>query len=143
MIFKEKKIMKIRYLLSVTVLTLLAGAAFAGLAQPAPVTVDLVNMFANGDQLTARTSAGDVTFIGCGTRSIDDGTGNPFRFGFCQASDADGNEITCFTENGNLLDEMSANNDYAFITFGWQDDGGGGAECIRVGFSTQSFYLPE
>jgi hypothetical protein len=141
--FKEKKIMKIRYLLSVTVLTLLAGAAFAGLAQPAPVTVDLVNMFANGDQLTARTSANDTEFIGCGTRNIDDGTGNPFRFGFCQASDADGDEITCFTERDSLLDEMRANTDYAFITFGWQDDGFGGAECIRVGFSTQSFYLPE
>jgi hypothetical protein len=130
-------------ILSVTILALLAGFAFAGLVAPVPVDVDLDNMFAFGDQFTARTSAGDTQFIGCGTRSIDDGTGNPFRFGFCQASDADGDEVTCFTENANLLDEMRANNDYAFITFGWQDDGGGGAECIRVGFSTQSFYLPK
>jgi hypothetical protein len=143
MIFKEKKIMKIRYLLSITVLTLLAGAAYAGLSRPAPVVVDLVNMSANGDQLSARTSADDVTFIGCGTRSFDDGTGNEFRFGFCQAGDADGIEVTCFTQNAVLLDEMRASNDYAWITFGWQDDGGGGLDCIRVGFSTQSFYLPE
>ncbi len=120
--------MKIRHLISTTVLMLLAAFAYAGLVQPAPVEVDLDNMFAFGDQFTARTSAGDTQFIGCGTRSIDDGTGNPFRFGFCQASDADGDEVTCFTENANLLDEMRANNDYAFITFGWQDDGSGGAE---------------
>ena len=33
-----------------------------GLTQPAPVDVDLVNFFAQGDQLTARTSAGDTEF---------------------------------------------------------------------------------
>ena len=43
---------------------------------------------------------------------------------------------------GDNIDEVRANTDYAFITFNWQDDGFGGAECIRVGFSTQSFYLP-
>jgi len=135
--------MKIEHLLSITVLVMLAGIAYGGLVQPAPVSVDLVNRTALGDQLTARTSAGNTEFIGCGTRNFDDGTGNAFRFGFCQASDADGDEITCFTENDNLIDEMRANNDYAWITFSWQDDGFGGADCTRVGFSTQSFYLPE
>jgi len=135
--------MKIKHLVSIVVATLLAGVAFAGLVQPALVTVDLVNMSALGDQFAARTSADDTQLIGCGTRSFDDGTGNAFRFGFCQASDADGDEITCFTQNDVLLDEMRANSDYAFITFNWQDDGFGGAECIRVGFSTQSFYLPK
>jgi len=135
--------MKTRYLSSITVLTLLAGFAYAGFVQPSPVAVDLVNMTALGDQLTARTSAGNTEFIGCGTRHFDDGTGNSFRFGFCQARDADGDEITCFTENDNLIDEMRANSDYAWITFSWIDDGFGGTECTRVGFSTQSFYLPE
>ena len=134
--------MKTKRLLSITVLTLLAGIAYAGLVQPALVSVDLVNMSAQGDQYTARTSDGDTELIGCGTRSFDDGTGNAFRFGFCQASDADGDEITCFTENDVLLDEMRVNGDYAFISFNWQDDGFGGAECTHVGFSTQSFYLP-
>lgn len=135
--------MKIKSLISAITLTLLAGFAFAGLVQPAVVEVDFDNMFAQGDQLTARTSAGDTEFIGCGTRSFDDGMGSPFRFGFCQATDAGGDTITCFTQNGALLDEMRASNDYAFISFNWQDDGFGGAECIRVGFSTQSFYLPD
>lgn len=132
-----------RSLISAITLTLLAGFAVAGFVQPAPVDVDLDNLVAVGDQLTARTSAGDTEFIGCGTRSFDDGLGNTFRFGFCQASDADGDEVTCFTQSGALLDEMRANSDYAFITFSWQDDGFGGAECIRVGFSTQSFYLSD
>ena len=135
--------MKIRSLILTITLTLLAGLAVAGLFQPAPVNVDLVAMSALGDQLTARKSAGDTEFIGCGTRSFDDGMGNTFRFGFCQAEDADGDEITCFTQSDALLDEMRANNDYAYITFNWQDDGQGGADCVRVGFSTQSFYLPD
>jgi len=134
--------MKIEHLLSITVLVMLAGIAYGGLVQPAPVSVDLVNMTAQGDQLTARTSSGDTELIGCGLRNFDDGTGNAFRFGFCQATDADGDAITCFTEDDSLIDEMRANSDYSFITFNWQDDGFGGTECTRVGFSTQSLYLP-
>lgn len=132
-----------KHILSATILTLVASFAFAGLVQPAPVDVDLDNSFAQGDQLTARTSTGDTEFIGCGTRVFDDGMGNSFVFGFCQASDADGDEITCFTQSPALLDAMKAIDSYAFITFNWDDDGFGGAECIRVGFSTQSFYLPD
>ena len=134
--------MKKRCLLSVAGLTLMAGLASAGFVQPVPVTVDLVNMTALGDQWTARSADNDLDFIGCGIRNFDDGV-NAFAFGFCQAGDSDGNEITCFTQNANLLQTMGATSDFAFITFNWQDDGGGGAECTRIGFSTQSFYLPD
>ncbi len=134
--------MKIKILLSTAALTLLAGVAFAGLVQPAPVMVDLDNMNAQGDQWTARTANNDVEFIGCGNRVFDDGV-NSFSFGFCQASDSEENQITCFSQNANLLDAMKATSAFAFITFNWRDDGAGGAECIRIGFSTQSFYLPD
>ena len=104
--------------------------------------VDLVNMTANGDQVTARIAKDDFSYIGCGIRVFDDGV-NSFAFGFCQAAaDSEENQITCFTENPNLLQTMGATSDFAFITFSWQDDGFGGAECTRVGYSTQSFYLP-
>jgi len=136
--------MKIRHLITTTtILTLLAGVAFAGLKQPAPVEVDLVNMFAFGDQVSARNAKDDVSFIGCGIRVFDDGVFPPFAFGFCQAGDSEENQIVCFTESPNLLNAMGAENDFSFITFSWQDDGFGGAECTRVGFSTQSFYLPK
>jgi hypothetical protein len=134
--------MKIKYMVSAAVLVLLAGIAKGGFVLPVPVDVNLVNMTAIGDQWAARSSANDIEFIGCGTRHFDDGSGNSFRFGFCQAQDADGDSITCFTQLDTLMDEMRMNNDFAFITFNWQDDGSGGAECIRVGFSSQSFYLP-
>ncbi len=134
--------MKIRYVLSITVLTLLAAVASAGLKQPAVVTIDFNSMTAFGDQVTARIAADDVSFIGCGVRVFDDGV-NPFSFGFCQAGVIEDGEIVCFTLNPNLLNEIKAISAYAFITFSWQDDGFGGAECIRVGFSTQSFYLPK
>jgi len=76
--------MKIRNLLSITALTLIAGVAFAGLVQPAAVVVDVDNGTAQGDQWTARISKNDVEFIGCGIRLFDTGMGS-FEFGFCQA----------------------------------------------------------
>lgn len=135
--------MKIRHALAASALTIMASVAYAGLTQPAPVDVDLAGFFAQGDQLTARTSAGDTQFIGCGSRTTDDGLGFTFQFGFCQAEDADGDRIICTTQNPFLIEAMRSTSDYAYITFSWQDDGFGGAECIRVGHSTQSFYLPK
>ena len=134
--------MKMGYLLSIAVMTLLAAVASAGFKQAAPVAVDFVGMSAFGDQVTARIAADDVSFIGCGIRVTDDGVNPPFSFGFCQAGDSEGNEITCFTQNPNLLETLRANSDFAFITFNWQDGGFGGTECTRIGFSTQSFYMP-
>jgi hypothetical protein len=66
-----------------------------------------------------------------------------FQFGLCQATDSDGVRAVCFTENPKLLDTMKTISDFAFISFSWQDDGNGGAECTRVGTSTQSFYDPD
>jgi hypothetical protein len=133
--------MRIRNLLSIAALLLIAGGAYAGLSQPTEVVINFDNMFAQGDQNAARTAKDDVSFIGCGIRVLDDGV-NSFAFGFCQAGDSEDNQITCFTENPNLLQTLGAMNDFSFVTFSWQDDGFGEAECTRVGFSTQSFYLP-
>lgn len=134
--------MRIRYLFTTLILTLLAGSGYAGYVQPAPVDVDLDNYFALGDQLTARTSDNEDEFIGCGIRIFDDG-GLGFTFGFCQARDSEGDHIACFTDNADLLEVMRSTSAYAFITFSWEDDGFGGATCTRIGFSTQSFYLPD
>ena len=41
-----------------------------------------------------------------------------------------------------MLDAISGSSDFSFLTFSWEgeeDD----ATCIRIGFSTQSFYLPK
>jgi len=133
--------MKIRMVLSTAALTLLTAAAFAGLTQPAPVIVNLDMMFAQGDQVSARTAKDDVTAIGCGIRTFEEPDFS-IEFGFCQATDSDGVGARCFTENPKLLDTMKTISDFAFISFSWQDDGNGGAECTRVGTSTQSFYDP-
>jgi hypothetical protein len=132
--------MKFKILLTI-VIALFSSAVFAGLHSPAPITIDLDNRIASGDMLTAANSVNSDEFIGCGTRSFDDGLGDPFRFGFCQAQVKGGDSLTCFTFNDALLDEMRASNDFSWITFSWTDDGLGGLTCTRVGFSTQSFYL--
>ena len=132
--------MKTRTIASAVALIFLAATAFAGLSQPAPVTVDMVNMFASGDQLSARTADDDTSYIGCGIRNYNDGIGS-FKFGFCQAADSEGVQLTCFTENASLIDSIEAVSSFAYISFIWRDDGFGGADCIRIGSSTQSFYL--
>ena len=131
--------MKPRHVLFATVMTLLAGAAYAGYYQPFPVDVDLDLSQASGDQYSARADRNKDVLIGCGTRVLDDGVSS-FSFGFCQATDAEGDTITCTTLNPSLVDAMSANNTLAFITFSWDPET---LDCTRVGFSTQSFYIPE
>ena len=117
-----------------------SASALAGFTQPAPVDVDLANGFAGGDQVSARGDKDKDVFIGCGSRTFSSG-GSTFRTGFCQAEDADGDRVLCFTQDPDLLDEMRATSAYSFITFSFVDDGAGGFTCTRVGFSTQSFYL--
>lgn len=122
-----------------------AGAAFAatgalaGKVQPVPVQVDTTTLFAMGDMVTARYSAFENEFIGCGVRKFDDGAGGATAFGFCQAEDRKGNSGFCNTSNEDLLDAIEASADYGFITFSWNEDG----ECTRIGFSNQSQYLPK
>lgn len=118
---------------------LLSSAAYAGLVQPFPVDVDLTNNIANGDTVTARYSGNDVELIGCGIRHISDGVGGIVRFGFCQATDRDEENIICTTQDGGLLDAIFASSDFSFITFSWDENN----QCTRIGFSNQSFYLPK
>ncbi len=131
--------MKIRNLLSITALTLIAGVAFAGLVQPAVVFIDEANMFAQGDMWTARTANNDVEFIGCGIRVFDDGASPPLFFGFCQAQDSAEVLIVCFTESADLVEAIKAISDTSFLTFSWNAS----LECTQIGTSTQSFYLPK
>ena len=133
--------MKTKFAIAVAAMTLMTGVAFGGLTQPAPVMIDFDFKFAQGDMWTARSAPDDVSFIGCGFRNFDDGI-KACSFGFCQAGDSADNQIVCFTQDTDLIDSMRATSDYSFITFNWQGDNDN-AECTRVGFSTQSFYLPD
>lgn len=119
--------------------TLLSTAAFGGSVQPFPVDVDLTNLNASGDMVTARYSENDNEFIGCGIRIIQDGVGGVFSFGFCQAEDRDGVRAFCNSQDAALLDAISSSGDYGFITFSYDEDD----VCTRIGFSNQSFYLPK
>lgn len=124
-----------------------AASASAGQVSPFPVDVDLTNMTAAGDMITARFQDDPDVFIGCGTRTFEFADDTIFESGFCQAEDADGEQITCFTFSEGLINAIGRLADFSFITFSWQevDDGNGGVtlECNRVGSSTQSFYLPD
>jgi hypothetical protein len=130
-----------RQKLLVLALVVSSSTALAGFTQPAPVAVDGADQLASGDMATSRYTKGQ-TFIGCGVRSVVTPTG-VVSFGFCQARDAEGDEIICFTENAELLNVMRATSAFAFIVFAWTEGEEGEAECTRIGFSTQSFYLPK
>ncbi len=60
-------------------------STFAGLSQPADVIVDMENMSAQGDMISARYSKSDFTFIGCGIRRTVVGE-DVFTFGFWEAN---------------------------------------------------------
>ncbi|HEY0659887.1 MAG TPA: hypothetical protein VGD21_00975 [Lysobacter sp.] len=114
----------------------------AGLVQPAVVEVTTNadgsgNAF--GNMVTARFADNDVEFIGCGIRFFDDGAGGTFELGFCQAANSADEAGFCQTTRPDLLEAMKATGDYSFITFAWNPDG----ECRAIGFSTQSFYIPD
>ena len=131
---------KIKQVAMAATLVFLSSWALAGLVQPAPILIILnpdLSGSAQGDMVTARFSDNDVEFIGCGIRTIT-GPGGVFQFGFCQATDADEQAVFCSTQNVDLLDAMKATADYSFLTFAFDADGA----CTRVGFSTQSIYLP-
>ncbi|WDI31106.1 hypothetical protein PUV54_14215 [Hyphococcus flavus] len=121
--------------------TFLASAAVAGLYQPQVVDVDMAGGFAVGDMITARNDKDDTVFVGCGIRSLETSPTETFDFGFCQAADPDGEQVTCFSQNSELLDTIRASADASFVTFNFVDDGAGGFNCTRIGFSNQSFYL--
>lgn len=128
-------------LVTIGILALCSSIALAGKVQSVPVTVT-VNADgsgqASGNMATARASANDVEYIGCGVRKFDDGAGGSTSYGFCQASDAAAVTAFCSTDNAELLDAISNVADYSFVTFSWNADG----MCRMVGVSTQSFYIP-
>lgn len=114
----------------------------AGAVEPRPVEVNLNpdgSGNAQGSMSTARFSDNDVEYIGCGVRIWSQPDGSYMHWGFCQAKAADGTQSICNTEDPEMLDVMKATGDYSFITFEWDADG----NCTYLGFSTQSFYIPE
>ena len=129
--------MNTKFLILFATLMAVAGSLWAGYVQPAPVIIDMDNQFAQGDMLSARNSANDREFIGCGVRAFDDGAGGALYLGFCQAGLVEGESVVCNTDNKALLDGIQHIADSSFVTFSWNENG----ICTRIGSSTQSFYL--
>ncbi len=119
-------------------LALAAGSALAGATNPQPVTIDLDERQAEGAMATARFAGNDVELIGCGVNYFSDGIGGTFVFGFCQAQDANEVYAACFTQNPDLIEAIQSISDFSFIRFNWDEND----DCIRIGNSTQSLYLP-
>ena len=133
--------MQMKQLLTVGVLTLSSTLAMAGKVNVYPVAVTLNadgSGNASGNMASARASANDVEYIGCGVRATENSTGGANFNGFCQAGDATGVTAYCWTQNRELLDVIKNVADYSFVTFSWNVDG----QCRFVGISTQSFYIP-
>lgn len=117
----------------------ISSVLVAGQYSPQPVMVDLVGRTASGDMITARFAPNEHEHIGCGVRVFDDGAGGATWYGFCQASNEKKEEAFCSTDNEALLQAMAATADFSYVTFNWDKEG----RCTRIGFSTQSFYIPK
>ena len=131
--------MDIKKIILAFALTFASTTLYAGFIQPAPVEIDFENRFAGGDMWTARTSDNENSLIGCGSRQIMSGE-EIISFAFCQARVEEGEDggIICNTFDPVLVAAINAIADYSYVTFSWNEDN----ECTRIGFSTQSFYLP-
>lgn len=130
--------MKKTQILAAFAISLLSLSAIAGYLQPAPVIIEMnedLSGTAGGDMVTARYADNDVELIGCGSTKFSGG----FVFGFCQATDAEGNSAFCNTDDAVLLEQMQQTSDYSYVSFSWDSSG----TCTRLRFSTQSFYIPE
>ena len=117
---------------------LYATVGLAGTASDSPVVLNFELKTAQGSQTSARFSDNDIEQIGCGAtvRILDDGS--TLYFGFCQATDANGVDAACFTDNQALVGAINAVANFGFIRFSWNDND----ECLSIRNSTQSNYLP-
>ena len=132
--------MDIRKIILAFALTVVSTSLYAGFTQPFPVEIDFENRAANGDMWSARISDNENMLIGCGSRQIQFGE-EIVAFAFCQARVAEGEDggVICNTFDPVMVAAINAIADYSFVTFNWNEEG----ECTRIGFSTQSFYLPK
>lgn len=134
--------MKPIHLTTIILGLVLTGLVSAGAYEPRPVDIEVNgdgSGNATGGMTTARFSDNDVEYIGCGIRLYAMPDGSYMHWGFCQAKDASGTQAFCNTQDPKMLDVMKATGDYSYITFEWNSD----EECTGIGFSTQSFYIPE
>ena len=118
---------------------LYAVQGMAGATTEAPVTIDLELRSAQGAQTSARFADNEIELIGCGARVTSDGINPVLNFGFCQATDANGVNTVCFTQDPELVDAINSIANYGFISFAWNEND----ECISVRNSTQSIYIPD
>lgn len=139
--------------LVVGMLALVSSALYAGAASINPgVSIDFDEGFADGAMWPTRSSVNDVEYIGCSYK----GVAQPFlspnmpwkqpvtQWAWCQAMDADGAYVACFTKNQDLLDALQAISPFSYIRFYFTDlDAHNIGECTRFDFSTQSLHLPD
>ncbi len=140
--------MKSLKFLFLAVSLIVAVNASGGYTQPAPVeiTIDPDNnwFYAQGDMGTARWADNDVENIGYGIKKF-----SGYEWGFCQATDANDYRVVCFTEDAEMLEALSVENDTSFIQFNWDPDIDPdtgepiyeSGTCTRIGVSSQSFYI--
>ena len=147
--------MKLIKIIMTLALAFASTFAFAGYVQPANVSIvtDVDGSgAASGDMLSARTSKATIIdgegneyqpeLIGCGVKTFSPlvtGADGVLWSGFCQAIDAAGVEVRCFTEDAGLLDAMKAVADRSWLRFTWDTN----FECTAIFVSTQSFYLED
>jgi hypothetical protein len=130
--------------------------AFAGAFVNDPVRVQIFLdpdndfYYVAGGLIAARFSDNDVEAIGCGVWRFDDGGG----WGFCQATDANGQKYGCGTYNLEMLQSIDTLAENSFINFYARDadtitnpeeqmflDRGFDGVCTMIRVSTQSQYI--
>ena len=134
--------MKLAKLLLPALLPLLCSQAFAGAFNVAPVSIDFENQTASGNLIAARASESPHERIGCAV-----GYGNLVgHFAYCEATDADDNDIACITYDAGMIDTIASINTFSFVFFRWEEGHSlppGFELCTRVTVATRSIHIPQ
>lgn len=94
---------------------------------------------AEGSVSAARFSGDDTQFIACSVRAFATGATSAESIVWCRATDAQGAQAYCYTENPALAAGLYATNAFSYVLFRWNAAG----ECIYMGSSIDSKYMPD
>ena len=128
----------------VAIMLLAPSVVLGGFASNGLVQIDWDAQEATGILSAARFSDNPDEQIGCAANYWELGDGGLYSNAACRAVLGEEEQITCYTENVELVDKIAGLNHYSWLSFSWEwDEALGYNKCTVFRFSTRSHHIPE
>lgn len=112
-----------------------AGSALAGYKYGDGVFIDVTGRWAQGTFATTRATPDGMQYIGCSAYVHESGG----QYGMCEARDAAGVSVYCYSTNPALMAQARAVPGDARLGFSWNESG----TCTSIHFATGSYLAPK